>query len=443
MRGGTREVATLAWPVILSQISMTTMGIIDSAMVGRLGATELASVGFAGIWGWTCFNLFFGTSSAVQTFVSQAHGAGDERSCGGWVWQALYVLIPATAVTSVALVYWIEPFLSLLSPSAEMQEAAASYLRPRLAGSVGLLIAMTLTSFFRGFGDTRTPMYAAFTANAVNAVLDYGLIFGEFGLPEMGLVGAGIATAIGEWLYAAVLLVAFLRAGVRERFDTRPIAPDRLQLRRLLRIGVPIGGEWVLGMLSFAVFSTIIARMGDAAMAASQAVIILLSLSFMQAIGISAAGATLVGRYIGAQDKASARRSFASSVKMAGFLGVLIASVYIAVPEALMRIFSDDPEVIALGRPLIALCAAFQLFDAFGIVANGCLRGAGDTRWPFVVHTVLAWALFVPATHLLGVTLGFGLEGAWVGGTLYVGVLSSILLWRFNSGAWEELDIRV
>lgn len=422
---------------------MTTMGFIDSAMVGRLGATELASVGFAGIWGWTCFNLFFGTSSAVQTFVSQAHGAGDERSCGSWVWQSFYALIPATAITCAALVYWVEPFLSLLGPSAEMQEAAAAYLRPRLVGSVGLLMAMSLTSFFRGFGDTRTPMYAAFTANAVNAFLDYGLIFGEFGLPEMGLVGAGIATAIGEWIYALFLLVALLRAGVQERFDTGLVPPNRSQLRRLLRIGIPIGGEWVLGMLSFAVFSTIIARMGDASMAASQAVIILLSLSFMQAIGISAAGSTLVGRYIGAQDKASARQSFRSAEKMAGLLGVLIAIVYVAVPELLMRIFSDDPEVIALGRPLIALCAAFQLFDAFGIVANGCLRGAGDTRWPFFVHTVLAWAFFVPATHLLGVTLGFGLEGAWVGGALYVALLSVILVWRFRTGAWEKLDISV
>jgi Na+-driven multidrug efflux pump len=167
----------------------------------------------------------------------------------------------------------------------------------------------------------------------------------------------------------------------------------------------------------------------------------LLSMSFMQAIGISVAGSTLVGRYIGAKDIPAAIRSFRSSMKFAGILGGAIATLFIALPDLLMRVFTTDPEVIALGAPLVRLGALFQLMDAFGIVASGSLRGAGDTRWPFLAQSALAWGLFVPLAYLLGVTLQGGLVSAWIGGTVYVAVLSATLVWRFRSGAWQRIEI--
>ncbi len=440
-RGSVREVFHLAVPVVLTQMSMTAMGLIDSAMVGRLGATELGAVGFAGIWSWTSFNFFFGTISAVQTFVAQAWGADREEECGSWPWQALFLALPLVALTALAIGLFLQPLLALLGPSAEMQATAGTYLLPVLCGAPGLAIAFVISSFFRGIGDTRTPLYAILLANSVNAVLAYGLIFGKLGLPELGVLGAGIATAVGQWLYAAYLVVAFRGRTVRRRYGTDPSAPDLAQLQRLVRTGVPIGGQWVLGMLSFAVFSTVIARMGDQSAAASQAFVILLSISFMQAIGISIAAATLVGRYIGARDLPSARRSFRSSEKLAATLGAAIALIFVAAPELLLRIFTDDPEVIRLGRGLVLVGAAFQFFDAFGIVASGALRGAGDTRWPFLVQTVFAWGLFVPLAYFLGVGLGGGVFGAWCAGALYVTVLASIFVLRFRGGAWESIEI--
>ncbi len=433
--------ATLAYPVILSQLSITAMGFVDSVMVGRLGATELAAVGFAGIWCWTWFTFFFGTATGVQTFVAQADGAGNERECGSWAWQAGYVVVPLTALAALALWIWLNPFLALLGPSSELQATAAVYFRPRLYGGVGLALAMVLTSFFRGLGDTHTPMYATLVSVLVNAVLDYGLIFGRLGLPEWGVHGAGVATAIAEWLDALLLLIAFRRSRLRSRYATGAIAPSARAIRRFVGIGAPIGGQWVLGMLSFAVFTTLIARMGDTSMAASQAVIILLSLSFMQSIGISIAASTLVGRYVGARAIDAAWQSFWSAQKMALALAGSIAVLFIAFPGPLMRMFSDDPDVIRLGRSLMVLAATFQLFDAFGIVAGGALRGAGDTRWPFLVQTAFAWLFFVPATYLLAVVWGGALLGAWLAGTLYVLLVTVTFVSRFRSGAWTKLRI--
>jgi MATE family multidrug resistance protein len=440
-RGGLREVAGLAWPVIISQMSSTLMGVVDTAMVGRLGATELAAVGFAHIWTWTLFSLFIGTASGVQTFVAQHHGAGDEARCGGWVWQALTPLVPVAALVAAGVGVSAPFLLAALGPSPELQARALEFLPGRLLGLVGTVVAFGWASFFRGIGDTRTPMLGAVLANLVNVTLGYGLIFGELGFPQLGVAGSGAAMAVGEWTMALFLCVAASRRAVRARYGTAPIRARAAQLRRVLRTGLPIGGQWVLDMSAFAVFTTLVARMGDASMAASQAFISLLSLSFMQASGLSVAAATLVGRYVGAGDPAAAERSFRTALGLAGALGVAVALLFLTVPEALLGLFSRDTEVLALGGPLLALGAGFQLLDALGITSSGALRGAGDTRWPFLAQAALAWFVFLPAAWLFGITLGGGLTGAWAGGLVYVAGLALAFVWRFRAGAWRQIRI--
>lgn len=435
--GGLRDVGNLAYPVVLTQISVTTTQLVDSAMVGRLGATELAAVGFAGIWMWTVMCFFMGTTSAVQTFVAQHFGARQTGQCGSWLWQGIHVMLPATAAAAVLLYWFAYPLIAWLGPSDDVVPHASAYLSMRAFGNIGLCAAMALASFFRGIGDTRTPLYAMLLANVVNAVLDYGLIFGELGLPAWGVAGAGLATAIAEWIYFAALLLLATRPNLRARYGTHLWRPSRARIRELLRVGVPIGGQWALEMVSFAVFMTLVAHMGDASLAASQAFIVLLAISFMQAIGIGTAVSTLVGQRIGALDPEAADRSFRSGIKLGLGLALCVAVLFVAVPELLLRVFTDDREVLALARPLLVVGAVFQLFDAIAIVSDGALRGAGDTRWPFLVRFGLSWGVFVPLAWWIGIGLGYGLTGAWVGGAIYVGILAACLVWRFQSGAWR------
>ncbi|HEY5656748.1 MAG TPA: MATE family efflux transporter [Myxococcota bacterium] len=439
--GGLREVLDLAYPVILTQLSRTTMGLVDSAMVGRLGAVQLASVGFGGIWLWTLFSLFFGAATGVQTFVSQAHGAERPRECGPWAWQGLYALFPAAAVSAVLVALALEPALWLLAPSETLQSEATSYILARLPGELLFVASMVVVSFFRGLGDTRTPLYITIGANLVNAVLDYGLIFGRLGLPEWGVAGAGIATSLATLFGITSLFAALQRRKLRAHFATRPVAPDRVAMWRFLRTGAPIGGQWFLDMMAFALFTTLVARMGDNQMAATQALLMLLSLSFMQAVGISVATSTLVGRYIGAQTLDAARRTFRSGLKLGAILSCTVGLIFVTFPRPLLRIFTDDPTVLDLGMPLIWLCAAFQFFDCAAIVSEGALRGAGDTRWPFLVQTALNWAFFLPLAYLLAVAMGYGLTGAWLAEFVYIAVLALVMISRFRSGAWEHIRI--
>ena len=439
--GGLREVVVLALPVVLTQISVTAMQTVDSAFVGSLGATELAAVGFGGVWLWTAICFFIGLTSAVQTFVSQHQGAGEDTACGDWTWQGLYASVPLAAAMSVVLIAGIGPLMNLLQPSEAMKPLVVDYVTMRAFGAAGLTVAVGISSFFRGLGDTRTPLYATLVANGVNAVLDYGLIFGKLGLPELGVQGAGLATSIAEWVYMAVLMALFLRAPVRARYRTEWVRPAVARIRRILRTGLPIGGQWWLEMTSFAAFTTLVARLGDTSMAASQAFVVLLSMSFMQAIGISMAVSTLVGQYIGSGDDAYVERSFASGLKLVTVLAGAVALAFATIPVLLLGIFTDDAEVLRLGRPLLMVGALFQLFDAYAIVADGALRGAGDTEWPFWARFALSWGLFLPLGWFLGFYLEGGLAWAWAGGTIYIGALSALLVWRFRSGAWKDIEI--
>ena len=212
-------------------------------------------------------------------------------------------------------------------------------------------------------------------------------------------------------------------------------------MRRFLRTSAPIGGQWFLDMLAFAGFSTLVARMGATQMAASQALLSLMHLSFMQVVGVQMAVATLVGRYVGAGDPAAARRSHASALWLGIGMSVAVAALFLAAPELCLRLFVHDPEVLRLGVPLLAVGAAFQVIDAVGVLNGGALRGAGDTRWPFVVQTLLAWGLFLPAAWVGGALLDGGLLGAWWGGVVYVTALAAALHWRFLGGAWQQVRI--
>jgi MATE family multidrug resistance protein len=439
--GGVREVALLAYPIVLTQISHTVMHVVDSIFVGRLGAAQLGALGFAGIWLWTVYCVFNGALTGVQTFVSQAHGAGDHRSCGRWAWQALWGVLPATALVMFGFAAAAPTLIGWLRPAPDIVAPMLDYVHTRPIGFVGLTFWIALASFFRGLGDTRTPLVAALGAEAVNAVLAYGLVLGQLGLPQLGIAGAGIATSIAEWVGALILLGAFLRPRLAREYGTRPVWPRVAEIRRFLWTGAPIGGQWVLDMSSFALFTTLVARMGTASIAANQAMISLLSMSFMQAIGIGLAATTLVGRYKGNGDLASAKRSYHSALKLAVGLATLVAAVFVLLPEPLTRLYTSDPDVLALARPLLALGAAFQLFDALQIVASGALRGAGDTRWPFLVQTALAWCLRLPLAWLLAITWQRGVVGAWYAEFSFILALSVAVIWRFRSGVWKEVRI--
>lgn len=439
--GSNREVWQLSYPAILTMISQTVMWTVDAAMVGRLGKVELAAVGLGGLVVWTLYSFFVGLTSSVNTFVAQSYGAKQYQKCGMYLWQGLYVSLLGAALIFVVRAFSSE-VLSLLGPDPVVQAESASYVRIRMVSAPFFLIHYTFSHFYRGIGDTKTPLKILALAHAFNIAGDYLLIFGKGPFPQMGVDGAAWATSLANLIAA----LAFIGIAFRGRVSSVYRLPMQWRFRasetrRLLRIGLPVAVQFFLDMGSFLVFSAYVGRMGVTQLAANQIVIQILALSFMPIQGFAIAATTLMGKYIGAQTPDLALRSGNTAVRLGLYYAGFIAVLCFAVPESLVRVFNQDPSVIALGRPLIILAGVFQLFDAAHLISAGALRGAGDTRVPMLITLSGAWLVFLPLAYLFGSVMERGVTGAWTGATVYVVVLGFAMYARLRSQRWHTIKI--
>ncbi len=436
--GSVGEVAVLAGPAVISMLSATMMWTVDTFFVGRLGSAEQGAVGFAGVLTWTICVFFVGVLNAVQVFVAQHVGARQPRGAGEVTWQGIYLGL-AAALPIAALSLAAGPIVTSLGVDRTIAPHAEVYLRIRLLGAGGIFLSNASEGYLRGVGDTRTPMVVTIIANSINILLDYGLIFGHFGLPALGLAGAAWATVAAGILQGLTLFICFERRALRDGHLARPIAPAaRAPFLRLLRVGLPIGVQWVLDMGSWTVFTLLIARIDAVQAAAHQVATTIIHFSFMPGYGVSVAATTLVGQYLGAGDRQSALRTARSALRLAlSFMGAM-GIVFLFWRHALIGIFNPDPAVIELGGLLLIFAALFQIFDATNMVLSGVLRGAGDTRFPMVATTVMSWAVFVPLVWLFAVHLGYGAAGGWFSAVIWLGGLALVLRQRFVGRKWME-----
>ena len=439
--GSYRQLLDLAYPVMITMVSYTLMGLMDTVMVGRLGTSQLAAVGLASSIMWTFFAFFNGLISSANTFISQDYGAKQFDDIGRKLWHYLYI-----AIGSYMILLIFTPLsrylLILIGASAKVEEYGTTYIRIMIYSGLGMFINFSISGFFRGIGNTKTPMYIGITANIFNVIGNYLLIFGKFGFPRLEVTGAALATLISTF-FASILYVAIgLSHKYNSRYGTKSFyKPDFALIRRILRIGLPMGVQFFLDNASFSVFAALIARMGDVQLAASNAAISLMSTSFMPLIGISIATTTLVGQFIGAKEIDNARKSGYTAIKTGVFYTMIIASFFFTIPKLLISIISKDAKVIRLGSRILMLAGLFQLSDGFGICANGALRGAGDTRFVMIIGLSYAWFLFVPLSYLLGHILKGGVVGAWMGATVYIILYGITVLVRFQRGKWESIKI--
>jgi len=422
-------------------VSQTVMWTVDSAMVGHIGKTELAAVGLGGIFVFTLYSFFIGLTSAVNTFVAQNYGAGHYRKCGLYLWQGLYISLAAAVVIYVVRAFTPQ-IVDLLRPDEPVRPLTLSYVQIRMLSAPFFLIYYTFSHFYRGIGDTRTPLKVLLVAHVVNLVGDYLLIFGNGPFDAMGVEGAAWATTLAN-VVAAVIFIGFAsRKKMRERFGMlENLRPRADELLRLFRIGLPIAVHFFLDMGSFLVFSAYIGRMGTESLAVNQIAIQILALSFMPCQGFAIAATTLMGQYIGAGHSNLALKSAYTTLKLGLLYAGIIAVLCLSIPEQLVRIFNSDPMVVEIGKSVLYWAALFQAFDAVQFISDGALRGAGDTKYPMLIVLGAAWFLFLPLAYLFGTVLDRGVLGAWTGATLYIVVIGIAMFARLKTGRWRRVSI--
>jgi len=422
-------------------VSQTVMWTVDSAMVGHVGKTELAAVGLGGLAIWTIYSFFIGLSYSVSTFVAQNYGARNLPRCSSYLWNGLYIAVLSGAV--ILIIRQFNPWLvDMLGPAAEVKPLCVSYADIRMLSGPFFILQYTFSNYYRGMGNTTTPMKVMILANAINIVLDYLLIFGVGTFPAMGVDGAAWATAIANVVSAVVFVLVTFLGPFRSVYQTK--LQRRLDLAaagRLLNIGLPIAIHYVLDMGSFLVFSAYVGRMGTEQLAANQIVIQVLALSFMPCHGFAVAATTLMGQYIGAGRPDLAKKSAYATLRLglaySGFIGL----IYVLVPGLLVRIFNADPMVVDFGKHLILIAAAFQFFDAVQMITSGALRGAGDTKTPMILALGGGWFLFLPLSYVFGTVLDWGVVGAWAGAVIYVVFLGTAMFLRLKTDRWKQIKL--
>lgn len=442
-RVGLRELLTLAWPVVLSRSTQSVVGLADALMSARLGDEALAAVATGAVNLFSVAILPMGTVYIVQSFASQLHGRGDLAAARRHGFYGLAVAA-VTTLAAVAATPFAGAALGWFGFPAGVHAAMTEYVQWR-AWSVGPYIAMeALGAWFGGLGDTRAHMRASLITMVANVALNWVLIFGHLGAPAMGVAGAALASGLATCLGLAWLLAAFaLRQ--REMAPGLPVAPRRAEFVRMLRFGLPNGLNWFMEIAAFTLFlNVVVSRLGTTVLAAMNAILQLNSLSFMPAFGVASAGAVLVGQAIGRGEKHEVPRLLRLTAGVALAWQGAVGVVYFTLPGVLMRVFESGPgsdDLVRIGAGMLAMSAAWQVFDAFGITVGEALRAAGDTAWCMWARLAAAWLLFVPVAWWTVTVKGGGLVAVIGVVVFYLAVLGVAFVWRFATGAWRRIEL--
>jgi putative MATE family efflux protein len=388
-----RRVIGLAAPVIGENLLQTLLGVVDTILVAGVGAVALAGVGAALQVIFVIIAALSALTVGTSVLVAQAIGAEHPRMASSYARQSIvWSVIIAIPLTGLGLLL-TRPIINLFGMTPDVAQVAVDYLHVTLGTIATLTVMLLAGGVLRGAGDSRTPMFVTALVNVVNVGLAYGLIYGHFGFPALGPVGSAWGTFGSRLLGAALLVVILFRGRNGVRIGDNGIWWPHLGTAwQVLKIGFPAALEEVFIITAFAVMTPIVAHLGTLALAAHRVVINILSLSFLPGIGFGLAATALVGQSIGARRPDEARAVTAIALRWAivwmGSLGV----AFIIFAPHLMRLFTSDPDMIAIGASAIRVVAFTQPLWAASFVYAGALRGTGNTHVPLLITGVSIWA---------------------------------------------------
>ncbi len=432
-----RQMYALAWPAFLENVLQTTLGIVSLALVGQLGTEAVASVGLANQIYFVTVTVMMGWSVGTTALVARETGAGHSRVAAEIGWQSLLI----AGLVSLAMALGAFPAASLALTLAGASESVAAvgepYLRIMAFSIPGMALMLVCGAVLRGAGDTRTPMYVTFLANAINIVLAYLLVLGNLGAPRLGVEGAAIAVVVAR-VVGAVVLVAIVRrrtGGSQGRLIEGAIA------RRVARIGAPVAAEQLAVQVGFLAFNLVAIRIGTAEFAAMQIAFNIAQVSQLAGMAFSTAATTLVGQSLGARAPDRAARFGWMATWTAVTWMTLMGVVFILTGDAIFGLYGADPIVRERGQFALLVMGIGQAPQAISFVLSGALRGAGDTRATLVAGLVGTCGIRFLVAFVGGLLLGIGYAAiwyAWIGDWL---VRMVIFVVRFRSGAWQRVRV--
>ncbi len=435
------DVLRLALPATAEQMLSMMVGIVDTFLVGHLGAASLAAVGLASQWIFLAYTLLGATATGSTALIARFTGAKERDQANRVVRQSVWLGALIGLGCSLLGVVLARPAVLLLGAEAEVVSLSTSYLRI-VAGFLFFSSLMFIgNACLRGAGDTRTPLYVMLVVNLVNISVAWTTINGLLGLPKLGVVGSALGAASGQLVGGLLVLLSLWKGRSGIGLNLTGFRPDWGLIRRVLRIGLPTGVEQVFFRTGNMAYVRILATLGIAAYAANQVAINSWSLSFMPGFGFAIAATTLVGQSLGAREPDEAQRRGFTTYWMGAGLMALVGLSFVFFPTQIMGFFTNDHEVIDLGALPLRIMGVFQPILAASMIFTGGLRGAGDTRYPMVVTAGGIWLVRLPLAYLFAIGLGWGLTGAWSAMAIDLTIRAVLNFLRFRSGKWKAIAV--
>lgn len=433
-----RKLLALAGPILIVQLLQVSLVTVDTIMAGQYSATDLSGVGIGGSIWFPVFLFLFGSLSALTPTIAQLHGAKKYDEIAKQVFQSVWITL-FISPSILLIIFSLDPLLELIGAAPEVRPISIGYLKAMAVGLVPILLYNVLRFYSDGVSLTKPAVVASFIGLLINAPLNYVLIYGKFGLPEMGGVGCGWASTIS---YTVVFLIMAAIVSHKKTYGAFYLYDHFHSLHwtsiaRLTKLGLPIGFSTFVEASMFSVIALFLASLGPTIVAAHQIALNVSALVFMIPLSLGIALTIRVGFLVGSDHIDEARHT--------AFYGLALAILYAAFSGSLLyilrthiaQLYNKESAVIALSSSLIVYAAVFQIGDALQVTAAGALRGYKDTRPAMYIMLLTFWCFGLPLGYLLGLSELLGppmyAEGFWAGLVGGLALAATLLIWRLNT----------
>ncbi|MEM6305234.1 MAG: MATE family efflux transporter [Pseudomonadota bacterium] len=439
-----RAALVLGLPLIGGHLAQVAIGVTDTAMLGWYSVDALAAVTLGSTYFFSLFVLGSGFAMAVMPLVAAYEAEGDDTSIRRATRVGLWLSL-AFALLVLPLLLRAEPILLLLGQEPAVAADAARYLQWAGLGIIPAVIVMVLKSYLAALERTQVVFWITAASAVANGLANYALIFGNWGAPELGLVGAALASVITQIVSLIGVLAYILIFVPQHQLFVRFWRGDWPMLAKVFRLGIPIGLTMSSENGLFAASALMMGTLGAVPLAAHGIAVQLAAITFMWHLGLSNAATIRAGNAYGRRDLGHLARGATVAMALSLFFAAVTIAIFLAVPELLISLIirEDEPardQIVRIGVVLVAMAALFQLVDGAQAIGLGVLRGVQDTQVPMVIAALSYWVLGIPVSYVLGLQLGWGGVGVWAGLVIGLGAAAVLLNWRFWKVILKRLE---
>ena len=411
-----KQTINLAYPVMIGQLGIISMGVVDSMFVGRIGSAPLAASALGNGFFVLIMVIGLGVSYAVSPLVSISAGAGKHDQFKN-LFQQSYIINFLLSIFLMTLTYFASDLLFLLNQPPEVAKYAAGYTKIIGISLVPLMVFQTHKQFIEGFFVMKPAMVIVIAANFINAFAGWLFVYGNLGFPRWELNGAGIATLCSR-IFMMAAMIFYCRRNeyfVKYKVNMKKLKPDFNLIKKILSLGLPSGMQYFFEVCAFTFAAVIVGWLGEKQLASHQIVLNLSSIAYMAILGISSSAAIRVGSFVGQKDTGETRKAGFVALQLAFMFMFIVGCIYILFSKNLPELYIKDAAVIAITSKLIWISAFSQLFDGTQAVGVGILRGITDVKIPTIITFIAYWVVALPTAYILSFPAGMGVTGVWLG----------------------------